>query len=129
MHLTPASQPRPNKWLESLGISVEPVEINDEGIEVYPYMHLGWHPELQRRVNADEGPNGAPERRGEWTKAPAGRHAEVLKYEPVFKQAFIHIPLRLSSKLMPHYLEGWVNLSDLDFLPEARTPFKTRRFP
>lgn len=116
-------------WLEQRGGKIplpraQPREMNAEGVEVYNTLDLGYHPDRQRRVNADEDPNGAPERRGQYSEIAAGRRAEAVDYEPLLKQVMIRVPMNLSGPLHPHYAEGWVDAADVSVIPAAtRGPF------
>jgi hypothetical protein len=94
-------------------------------------MDLGYHPELGRRVNQDEvhpnGSIGSPNQTGIYSEASAGRRGEVVDIEPLLKMIYIHIPLNDSGPLHPHLLKGWVSYKDVVPLPNANTPFRTRR--
>jgi hypothetical protein len=107
--------------------TAQPIDYTGEGVPKYRMLDLGWDEQEQRRIRADERPNGAPEERGRYSEAPAGRRAEVTDIEPSMKMVHIHVPLNDSGPLHPHYLAGWVSYDDVMLVPDARAPFWQRR--
>lgn len=104
----------------------QPQRVNDEGVEVYRALDLGYDPDLGERVYADSAALGAPENRGVYTEAHEGTRAEIMDWDPVFKQVLIDVPLHQSGPLHPHRLEGWVSLRDVTLLPDvAPSPYGT----
>jgi len=107
--------------------TAQPLDTNEEGIATYRMLDMGYDPDTDMRVRADERPGGAPEQRGVYSEAPRGRRAEVTDIEPSMKMVHIQVPLNASGPLHPHYLAGWVSYTDVLALPESQSPFWKRR--
>lgn len=105
----------------------QPIGESQDGLPIYRTLDLGWHPELQQRVNADSGPNGAPEWRDQYADLQPGRRGEVVDIEPFMKMVLVHIPLNDVGKLHPHYATGWVNYDDIAALSAAGDPFRPKQ--
>lgn len=110
----------------------EPYAFWPDGTPRYRRQDLGYHPELDQRVNADyvdeQGRQGAPELRGVHMEVPLNSRCEVTDIEPLLKYAHIIVPMsQQASYLEPQTMEGWVSFSDLLPLPDANNPFIRRR--
>ena len=107
-----------------------PIGITKDGLPKYNIMDLGWDPETQTRINADEtnplGP-GAPEQRGVTGLAHAGTRGILMDLEPVTKQMKVMIPLHDSGPLHPHSLVGWMDYKDARHIPNAPNPYERGR--
>ena len=107
-----------------------PTGFTNEGIPQYRTLDLGWNPQLQRRMNANEGgPHGpgAPEMRGQFIQVKPGMHAELRAVEPTLKSAYVAVHLPGSGPLHPHQLEGWVDYKDVAAHPNQTSPFSPNR--
>lgn len=107
-----------------------PVGMTAEGLPRYRTLDLGWNPQLQRRMNANEGgPHGpgAPEQEGNFIEVKPGMHAELRAVEPTLKSAYIAIHLPGSPALHPHQLAGWVDYDEIAPHPNQTSPFDPKR--
>jgi hypothetical protein len=100
-----------------------PIGESQDGIPKYRTLDLGWHPELEQRVNADHGPHGAPEARDQFADLHPGRRGEVVGIEPLLKMVRVHIPLNDVGRLHPHIADGWISYDDIAPLTSTGTPF------
>lgn len=108
----------------------QPYSQSSEGVPLYRVVDLGYNPELGRRMNADEGFQGAPEQQGCYSDAVGGKRGEILDWEPSLKMAYIFIPLDYPGgedvRLHPHALKGWVDYGDIRPLANVgRPPYRT----
>ncbi len=101
----------------------EPIGESQDGLPIYRTLDLGWHPELQQRVNADHGPNGAPEQRDQYADLQPGRRGTVTDIEPMLKMVHVQIPLNDVGRLHPHQATGWLSFGDIAPLTAAGDPF------
>ena len=101
----------------------DPIGVDEWGSLRYRTMDLGYHPELGRRINADEGPNGAPEQRGDFVEVPPGYLGEVIDVDPTFKQVLLRTPLK-GGALHARYAEAWVNVKDVEPAYDIPSPFR-----
>lgn len=129
---TPVVQLTKDVTLEARGGKIpmpgaEPKDWTRQGIPVYRTLDLGYDPESGERVPAKTPPMGAPELRHTFADARRGSHAEVIDVEPSLRMAYVIVPLHQTGPLHPHLLAGWVDYSDLRPLPDATTPFRTKR--
>lgn len=110
----------------------QPYGVSSEGIPLYRVADLGWHPELGRRMNADEGLQGAPEQQGVYSDVQSGSRGEVLDWDSSLRMAYIFVPLNYPEgqdvRLHPHGMKGWIDYADLKPLPSVKTPpYRVRR--
>jgi hypothetical protein len=109
----------------------QPYDTWPDGTPRYRRMDLGYHPELDQRVNSDyvdeQGRQGAPELRNVFMEVPLNTRCEVTDIEPLLKYAHIITPVNQASYLEPQTMEGWVKYTDLLPLPDANSPFIRRR--
>lgn len=131
----------PNLYLEARGGKIpipgaSPMGVSREGVPLYNFMDLGWDPERQMRIKAEEGGPygpGAPEWRGQWVPVNQGSRAEVSHIEPLLSSAYVRVPLhypgnpRPDARLHPKHLEGWVDFKDIMQDPIQRSPFRKPR--
>jgi hypothetical protein len=126
---------KPGLHLEARGGKIpvpgaEPIGMTAEGLPRYRTLDLGWHPQLQRRMNANEGGphgSGAPEQTGNFVEVKPGMQAELRAIEPALKSAYIAIHLPGSPALHPHQLAGWVDYDDIAPHPNQTSPFAPKR--
>lgn len=129
---TPIAQLTKDVTLEARGQKIpmpgaEPKDYSPHGIPVYKTLDLGYDPESDMRVPATKDPGGAPEMKGMFADARRGSKAEIIDVEPNLRMAYVIVPLDKMGPLHAHLLAGWVDYADLRPLPDATTPFRTKR--
>lgn len=108
----------------------QPINVNEENTPIYQIMDLGYDPETNQRIRADESTPQGPGAPADWTTqqtCPPGKRGIIQDISPATKEILILVPLDKSPGLHPHALRGWVEYDDVKLLPGARDPYN--RYP